>query len=120
MRVSEFLQFPPKFIENENILFNQNESLNLINLYQSMNNPQLSRQQKINKIAEILRISEFSIGRERQKIMCLLVFSIFQTDFGRSIIQSSEIFRKAVFNRYEDFITDTDQIFVEAIYALRI
>lgn len=120
MRLSQFLRLPSKFIENENILFSDNESSDLINLYESFNNQQLSRQQKINKMLEILRILESSIGEERKKIICLLMFSVLQTVFGRSIIQSSNRFRMAVLGRYEHFMTNTDEIFVEAIYELRI
>ena len=85
-----------------------------------MNNPQLSRHQKINEIEEILHICEISIGREKRKIICLLMFSVLQTDFGRSIIQEDKKFRDAIFERYEDFMTNTDQIFVEAIRERRI
>ena len=120
MRLSQFLQFPPKFLENENLLFNENESLNLINLYKSMNNSQLTKSQKIDKIKEILRICLVSFGKERKKIICLLMFSVLQTAFGRSIIQEDERFRQVVFDRYELFITENDQDFIDTMFRLRI
>ena len=120
MSVSEFLNLPSKFIQNEKLLFDSNESSNLINLYQSMDNQQLSKYQKIKEIEEILHFCEISIGRERKKIICLVMFCALHTSFGRSIIQENEEFRMVVFNRYEDFMNEPDQIFVEAIRQLRI
>jgi len=67
MRLSEFLNFPDKFVENERNLFSDNESSDLINLYQSIKNDNLSRVQKIEKIKEILNICEISSGTERKK-----------------------------------------------------
>lgn len=120
MRVSEFLNFPPKFIQNEKVLFDSNESSNLINFYQSMENQQLSVSQKINEIIEIIKFCEISKGIEKKKIICLVMFSIFQTLFGRSIIQENEKFRIIVFNKYEAFIEENDDIFVEEINKRKI
>jgi len=120
MRLSEFLEFPSKFIENEKVLFTPNESSDLINLYQSMCNQELTRKEKIQKIKDILNICEISIGIERKKVICLLVFSVLKTEFGRSIIQENNRFREIVFNRYEEFMTINDQDFVSAMIQLRI
>ena len=48
------------------------------------------------------------------------MFSIFQTLFGRSIIQENEKFRIIVFNKYEAFIEENDDIFVEEINKRKI
>lgn len=120
MLVSEFLNFPTKFIENEKVLFDSNESSNLINLYQSMDNQQLSVSQKLNEIKEILHFCEISIGKEKKKIICLVMFSIFQTFFGRSIIQGNEKFRIVVFDKYEAFMNENDEIFKEEICKRKI
>lgn len=120
MLVSEFLQFPNKFLQIEANLFSDKESLNLINLYQSMFNQNLTRVDKISNIKEILNICGNAIGKERKKIICLLTFSILQTSFGRSLIQENERFRQVVFGRYDLFMTEDDQDFVEAMKDRRI
>ncbi len=120
MIVSEFLQFPNKFVQIEANLFSDNESTNMIHSYRSMSDQNLSRTDKISMIKEILNICGNSVGKERKKIICLLTFSILQTPFGRSLIQENERFRKVVFDRYDLFISEDDQDFVEAMRERRI
>ena len=115
MLVSEFLQFPNKFIEIEANLFSDKETSNMIHSYQSMFEQNLSRADKISIMKEILKSCENVIGKERKKIICLLTFSILQTPFGRSLIQENERFREVVFGRYELFLTEDDQDFVEGM-----
>jgi len=120
MLVCKFLNLPEKFINNEKVLFDSNESSNLINCHQSMDNEQLSYYQKLDKIEEILHFCQNSIGKEAKKIICLVMFSIFQTSFGRSIIQNNEKFRIVVFDKYENFMNENDEIFIEEIRKLKI
>lgn len=119
MLLSEFLQFPNKFVKNERELFTKYESSNMINTYVSMNDQNLSKDDKIVKIKNMLKFCEYAHGTEKKKIICLLVFSILKTEFGRSLIQESERFRRAALGRYEDFMTEDDQDFTEVIKDLK-
>ena len=120
MLVSEFLQFPNKFVQIEGNLFTGNESCEFINLYQSMHHQTLSREEKMSNMKKVLNICQNAVGTERKKIICLLTFSILQTPFGRSLIQENERFREVVFGRYKLFMTENDQDFVEALRDRRI
>jgi len=75
----------------------------------------LSRTDKISNIKNILNICQDARGTDRKKIICLVVFSILQTSFGRSLVQENERFRKVVFDRYKLFMGEDDQEFVEAL-----
>jgi len=85
-----------------------------------MHNQTLAREEKKSNIKKVLNMWENAFESEKKKIICLLMFSIFQTPFGCSIIQESERFREVIFGRYELFITDNDQDFVEAMRERRV
>ena len=119
MLVSEILQFPIKFRQIESELFTKDDSSHLCNVYQNMYNPNLTRKHKISCIKEILGMCD-NVSKDGKKIICLLVFYVLKTEFGRSLLQENDKFRVVVFSRYEEFITEDDQDFVDAMQLLRI
>jgi len=119
MLVSEVLQFPIKFRQIESELFTCDESTHLFYLYQSMYDPNLTRSNKISYMKELINMFD-NVPKNGKKIICLLIFYVLKTEFGRSLLQENDKFRVIVFSRYEEFITEDDQDFVDAMQLLRI
>jgi len=120
MLVSVLLQFPPKFIDIEDTLFTEYETSNFVQTYQGMLSNNLSKEEKIDKFKNILTLCEPFTSIERKKFICLLAYSILQTSFGCYLLQENEKYRKVVFEKYKEFMTEDDQEFVEALRILKI
>lgn len=119
MLVSEMLQFPIKFRQIESELFTSNESSHLFYLYQSMYDPNLTKSNKISYMKKVINMCD-NVPKNGKKIICLLMFYLLKTEFGRSILQENSKFRIVVFERYEELMKEDDQDFVEAMKLLRI
>ncbi len=85
-----------------------------------MHNNNFTRKEKLNNIKKLLNLFDNIYVRDKKRLLCLVVFSILNTSFGHSIIQENEKFRKVVFEKYEDFINDSNQDFVEALKIRKI
>ncbi len=85
-----------------------------------MYNDNFARKEKLNNIKKLLNLFDNIYGQNKKRLLCLVVFSILNTTFGRSMIQENEKFRKVVFEKYEDFINDSNQDFVEALKVRKI
>jgi hypothetical protein len=120
MSISALLQFPTSFVQLEQTAFSNEMSSKLIDIYNSMYNDNFTRSEKINNIKKILNICNEMYVQDKKRLICLVVFSMLNTAFGRSIIQENEKFREIVFDKYEDFINDSNQDFVEALKIRKI
>jgi len=120
MSASELFQLPSSYAQIEQEHLSYEESIKIIDIYNSMYNDNLSKQEKISNLKKLL---DMFFGYEdiyMKKLLCLIYFSILNTTFAYSIIQENERFRKVVFEKYEEFINLPDQDFVEALKIRRI
>ena len=120
MYISVLLQFPTSFVQVEQTSFSNALSSELIDIYNSMHNNNFTRKEKLNNIKKLLNLFDNIYVRDKKRLLCLVVFSILNTSFGHSMIQENEKFRKVVFEKYEDFINDSNQDFVEALKIRKI
>jgi hypothetical protein len=118
MSVTKYLQIPG-YLEIEKQLFSFDESLDLILIYDSMN-CDIPRKEKLDNIKILM--TKFSDVSQKNKILCLVLFSMLNTTFGYSIIQEFEKFRNAVSNKYYEFLQEqqSDQHFIEILKSKKI
>ena len=118
MSVTKYLQISG-YLEIEKQLFSFDESLDLILIYDSMN-CDIPRKEKLDNIKILM--TKFSDVSQKNKILCLVLFSMLNTTFGYSIIQEFEKFRNAVSNKYYEFLQEqqSDQHFIEILKSKKI
>lgn len=117
MLVTELLQLPRSYYEIESNAFTQDESLCMIHIYNNICNNSISENIKIRGIMTIMDIWMHHNFQNERKLVCLIVFSVLNTSFGRELIQGNEIFRNAITSKYNEFmnIGADDQEFIEEL-----
>jgi hypothetical protein len=120
MLVTEILQLPQSFNIIESVLFDENESNEIINIYNNMYNDNLTRTEKIRDIQKVMNKMANCYTRNEKKFYCLIIFSILNTPFGYQIIQDNDKFRETVFSKYKEFIDMDDLEFTEALRSRKI
>lgn len=113
---SEYLQFE-SFSQKERDLFTSFESKHMIDSYNSLFDDNLSKNQKMKKIKDIVNLTHNTFGKNRKKILILVIFSMTNTPFGHSLLQEYTKFRDVVFEAYERnyMIGNDDQDFLREL-----
>jgi hypothetical protein len=116
MYVSDVIQLPSEFYSIEEYYFTEEESDDLIYIYNIMDDDNCSRSQKISSIKNLLQMFD-SYNKDGKKILALLIYSVLNTKFGHALIQSNEKFRETVFQKYEALLIDgiDDQLFIQEL-----
>ena len=119
MSVTQYLQIPG-YLEIEEKLFSFDESMELISIYDSMKCDNITRKEKLDNIKILM--TQFSDVHQKNKILCLVLFSMLNTTFGYSLIQEFEKFRNVISIKYNEFIQDqqSDQHFIEILKSKKI
>lgn len=120
MLLTEIFQLPQSYNMIELLIFNQDDSIEIINIYNSMYNDNLSKEEKIRYIKKAMDMMLKCHTESGKKFFCLVIFSILNTPFGYKIIQENERFRRTVNDKYNQFIDIDDQDFTEALRIRKI